>query len=257
MDRLYYEEYYALEREHWWFRARSNILSVQLDRICDRVNGRSAILNVGAAVGASSEMLSRHGRVTSVEYDHECCRFVRQHLSRQFINASITGLPFASNTFDVVCAFDVIEHVHDDAIAVAELIRVCRPGGAVLVTVPAFMLLWSHHDDVNHHHRRYRLPALKKLFQRPGRLIFASYFNSALFPPIAGLRAISKMLPHSWIRRGAGSDFTLIENRWLDRLCYRVLDSENAWLRRGRTFPFGVSALVVWQKDLPPSERVA
>ena len=250
MDRLYYREYYTLEREHWWFRARSNILSAQLAEMVGRLHSRPTILNIGAALGASSEMLSRYGDVTSVEYDKECCDFVRQHAGQHFINASITELPFKSGCFDIVCAFDVIEHVQDDARAVLEMIRVCRPRGVVAVTVPAFKLLWSHHDEVNHHQRRYRLPALKDLFQGPGQPILASYFNVALFPPIAGLRAITRLVPQSWIRRGAGSDFTLVNNRWLDGLFYRVLNSETAWLRRGGTFPFGVSAFLSWRKGI-------
>jgi SAM-dependent methyltransferase len=252
MDRSYYREYYTLEREHWWFRARSNILSAQLAEMVGRLHRRPTILNIGAALGASSEMLSRYGDVTSVEYDKECCDFVRQHAARHFINASITELPFRSGCFDIVCAFDVIEHVQDDARAVLEMIRVCRPGGVVAVTVPAFKLLWSHHDEVNHHQRRYRLPALRQLFQGPGQPILESYFNVALFPPIAMLRAVTRLVPQSWIRRGAGSDFTLVENRWLDGLFYRVLNSETAWLRRGGTFPFGVSAFLSWQKGSTP-----
>jgi len=248
MDRLYYREYYTLEREHWWFRARSNILSGQIAEIADRLDARPTILNVGAALGASSEMLSTYGDVTSVEYDQECCQFVSQHLARHFINASITDLPFTSECFDIVCAFDVIEHIEDDSRAVLEMIRVCKPGGVVAVTVPAFRLLWSHHDEVNHHQRRYRLPVLRRLFQGPGHLMFASYFNVSLFPPIAALRAITKLVPQSWIRRGAGSDFTLVRNRWLDALFYRVLNSETAWLRRGKSFPFGVSAFLSWRK---------
>jgi len=245
MDERYYTEYFKLEREHWWFRARSNILAAQVART---IPPRARILNVGAAMGASSEMLGRFVSVTSVEYEKACCDFVSRHFGKTFINASITDLPFPAASFDLVCAFDVIEHVQDDARAVAEMMRVCRPGGLVMVTVPAFMALWSHHDEVNHHVRRYRMPRLKRLFQRDGDVVRASYFNAFLFLPILGVRLATKLVPQRWIRSGAGSDFTLASSRLLDSIFYGVLSFENFWLGAGLTLPFGVSILVSSKK---------
>ena len=248
MDKRYYKEYYALERQHWWFRARRNILAAQVAALTAAMRGQARILNVGAALGASTEMLSQYGRVVSVEYEKECCDFVAQQFGTTFINASITELPFAADSFDLVCAFDVIEHVAEDRLAVDELMRVCKPGGAIAVTVPAFMMLWSHHDVVNHHHRRYRLGELIRLFASTGRVQYASYFNSVLFPLIAGVRAVTKVVPDKWVRKGAGSDFTLVSNNALDSVCYGLLNLENAWLRRGWRMPFGVSAFLSWRR---------
>jgi SAM-dependent methyltransferase len=248
MDARYYVEYFALEREHWWFRARRNILAAQVAKLTAGTGGRARILNVGAALGASTDMLSSYGRVVSLEYEKDCCEFVARKFGSTFVNASITELPFPAESFDLVCAFDVIEHVADDLLAVRELMRVCKPGGAVAVTVPAFMLLWSHHDVVNHHHRRYRVRQLMRLFGSSGRVVYASYFNSLLFPIIVAVRVAAKALPGRWIRRGAGSDFTLVSNSAVDAFCYRILDTENIWLRRGWRVPFGVSAFLAWRR---------
>ena len=249
MDDRYFDEYCRLEREHWWFRARHNILAAQVSRL---VSGRCEgprILNVGAAYGASSEMLRRFGDVISLEYDVKCCEVVEQRFGWTFINASVTELPFPGGVFDLVCAYDVIEHVEDDARAVQEMMRVCKPGGAIAVTVPAFMQLWSHHDVVNHHERRYRLPELKRLFSSSGRIIFGSYFNALLFPPILAVRILSRLMPEGWMRQGAGSDFSLGRSHAMDPILYRIFNAECPWLEHGGRLPFGVSAMLNWRKD--------
>jgi SAM-dependent methyltransferase len=251
MDRQYYAEYRTLERTHWWFRARSNILAEQILQLVGGAPRRPRILNVGAALGASSEMLSRFGDVVSVEYDIASCLYVAKEFGTGFVAASITDLPFGGDQFDLVCAFDVIEHVEDDLRSAQELMRVCRPGGVVSVTVPAFMRLWSHHDVVNHHYRRYTLSRLRDLFAQDGDVIFASYYNTLLFLPVAFVRALSRVLPFRARRSGgSGSDFALLRNSPLNMLFYQILHAEKAWLGRGRTFPFGVSALLHWRK--PP-----
>jgi len=91
-------------------------------------------------------MLEKFGDVTSIEYDEDCCQFLNEVLHIPALQGSITELEFEDNSFDLVCAFDVIEHVEDDSKAASEMLRVCKKDGLVFATVPAFMLLWSEHD---------------------------------------------------------------------------------------------------------------
>ena len=165
MDKKFYQEYYTLEREGWWFKARLSILESYCKDLA--VNTNIKILNVGAATGATSEMLSRYGEVTSLEYDKFCCEFLKVKTGIEAINASLTELPFKNNTYDLICAFDVIEHIEDHEKALDEIYRVLRPHGKYFLTVPAFQSLWSNHDVVNHHYRRYT----KKKFGK-GKRIF-------------------------------------------------------------------------------------
>ncbi len=247
MNRAYYQEYYHLERNHWWFKTRGQII---MDRLAKEMDTRKTlkILNIGAATGRTSELLANLGEVTSVEYDAECCAFTRQETKLEVIQASILELPFEHEVFDLVCAFDVIEHVEDDQKAIAEMKRVCKPAGKICITVPAFMQLWSHHDVVNQHYRRYVMPQVTALLASgEGELCYRSYFNSLLFVPIWSFRRFSHWLGREEQREGAGSDFSVGKNSLLQKTLGQVFSLERKllhWLR----FPFGVSILAVWQK---------
>ncbi|CAN5555577.1 class I SAM-dependent methyltransferase [soil metagenome] len=246
MDSQYFREYYTLERNHWWFTARSLILKDQISKIA---SGRKLkILNVGIATGSTTEMLSEFGEVTSVEYDKDCCDFLRMELQMEVTEASVTALPYNDESFDLVCAFDVIEHVEEDQLAIHELKRVCKKESHVFCTVPAFRFLWSKHDEVNHHIRRYTASQFGKLFHENGKIIFGSYFNTLLFLPVTVFRLISKILPSGFMRKGAGSDFTITGGNSFSPLLFKLLSSERYWLNKARSLPFGISYLLLWKK---------
>ena len=143
-------------------------------------------------------MLEKYGHVTSLEYDEECCKFVREKCNLDVIHGSMTELPFDDNRFDLVCAFDVVEHIEDDNTAINEMKRVMAPSGDYFLTVPAFMFLWSEHDEINHHFRRYTRGNFKSLLtQQEVKPQYIGYFNSLLFIPIALVRLVQKLLPKS------------------------------------------------------------
>ena len=110
-------------------------------------------------------MLNIFGEVESVEFDTNCSIYSSENKNIRVCNASVASLPFKSSTFDLVCAFDVLEHVQNDNIAVKEIFRVCKKNGHVFVTVPAYEFLWSEHDEVNQHFRRYNKNNLQDLFK--------------------------------------------------------------------------------------------
>jgi len=247
MDKNYYLEYFYLERSNWWFRARLNILASQIKKV---FKGRTNlnILNIGVATGATSQMLAQFGNVKSVEYDADCYAFVKQQLAIDIEQGSILNLRFKNETFDLVCAFDVIEHVEDDKKAVEEMHRVCKTNGIVMVTVPAFMSLWSQHDVVNHHYRRYKLNELNLLFGQNMQLMCKSYFNSILFLPIYAVRKAGKLFPALFKRDGSGSDFGMFKLKLLDTVFYYVFMIEKPLLLMGLKLPFGVSAIIIAKK---------
>lgn len=251
MNKEYYKEYYSLERKHWWFRARSKIIAAQVEKAIKGIKSPK-ILNIGVATGATSEMLADFGEVTSLEYDSGCCQFLKEQLNFEVVQGSITALPFDDSSFDLVCAFDVIEHVEDDVLGLQEMVRVCKPGGQILVTVPAFMSLWSEHDEINHHFRRYTASSLQTLFSKAeeGAVHYITYFNSLLFLPIFLARKVANLIGRkNKTESRLKSDFSRFKTGLLNDLLYRVFLSENFFLKKSYTFPAGVSILLSWVKN--------
>jgi len=247
MDSQYYIEYYDLERNNWWFTARLEIIRTHVKKLVKNRRDLN-ILNIGIATGATSIMLEEFGKVKSIEYDQTCYEFVRQKLNIDIEQGSILELRFDNDSYDLVCAFDVIEHVENDRLAANEMKRVCKPGGFVFVTVPAFQSLWSRHDEVNHHFRRYKLKQLENLFMPGGFTVFRSYFNTILFIPVYIVRSMANLFPGLFKRDGSGSDHSLFTLGFLNTVLHWIFLSENMLLRFKISMPFGVSAMLSWRK---------
>lgn len=250
MDTNYYRDYYRFEREHWWFKARREILRQYIARHI-YAGSPLNILNIGAATGASSEMLGAFGPVTSTEYDQGCIDFVKDKLPFPILRGDIRSLQFPDAAFDLVCAFDVIEHVEDDAQAVREMQRVCRQGGGhLLVTVPALMSLWSEHDEINHHFRRYETPEIEALFAQntTADKQFVSYYNARLFPMIYAARKLSNLLASKTKEKELQSDFEKFKSGFLSDALYRIMAGESGRLLRQKPYRLGVSILAHYQK---------
>lgn len=254
MKHDYYTAYYDLEREHWWFVAREKIISNYIQKLINEKQLDKQdlkILNVGCGPGRSSQYLSSFGNVVSIEYDKYCCEFASEKTGLKIIHGSITELPFEDQSFDLVCAFDVIEHVEDDQLAVSEMKRVVKNNGIIFITVPTFMSLWSHHDVINHHFRRYKLLQIESLFEKQnnGKKIFTSYFNFFLFLPIYTVRRLSNLFKSGKNRPGSGSDFETFKPGIMNNLLFHLMKSESKFINSNIKLPFGVSLLYIWKKN--------
>ena len=246
MNKEYVKQYAQLEREHWWFVVRQKIILYFLHKHVKTTGLR--ILNIGAAGGASSKWLGELGEVVSLETD---ILFLEQLRSAGIdaIESSVISMPFADNSFDLVCAFDVIEHVEDDNAALAEMNRVCRKQGLLCVTVPAFQSLWGNHDVVNRHFRRYtKSTLLNRLNNLAGTsLLEMAYFNSLLFVPVFFARKISSLLPRR--HKEEKADFTLFKTTGAgNKILKKIFSLELSILPKFK-IPFGVSLLAVLKKN--------
>jgi len=150
----------------------------------------------------------------------------------------------------LVCAFDVIEHIEDHESALQEMYRVLKKDGRVFITVPTFNILWSSHDEINHHFRRYKIGELRRLLESNGfKIEYSSYFNSFLFLPIFIVRMISKLIPQKKNSTSTGSDFEKMgANNLLNQLLYKIFKSELFFLSKKIKFPLGVSAMIIGRK---------
>jgi SAM-dependent methyltransferase len=224
-----------LEEEHWWYRARRRILERAISRLVDPVE---RCLSVGVGVAREAEMLSHHGRLIAIdreEIDPTCTEWALA------TRAEATDLPFQDGVFDAVFIFDVLEHIERESHALREIHRVLAPGGALLVTVPAFMFLFGHQDVVSNHKRRYRRSELVKLLDAHRFDVrYSTYFNTVLFPLIATIRLGRRFFR---IDRGGGAgDFDMRITRRLETVLERAFAVERHAIHRIR-LPFGVSVL--------------
>jgi len=241
MKQATYEVEAQVERDHWWFKGRRRILTRLVDDLALPAGAR--VLDVGCGTGANGPVLAAQGRF-AVGVDASPVPLgldgtgARGHAAR--LRGDATRLPFAEASFDLVVALDVLEHLIDDASAAREMHRVLRPGGALIVFVPALELLWGLQDDVSHHLRRYHAPELRTLLGTAGFAVArTTYFNTLLFPPILAARMAMRL------RRPAG---LRSENEVGGPLANRVLGAifglESRILPR-MDLPFGVSLACV------------
>ena len=230
--------------EYWWYTARSEILRTVLS---PHVGDTARILDVGSADGPSVGWLRGRGRHTAVDID------VRGLVPGD-VCGSATALPFHDGSFDVVAAFDVIEHVEPEHVVVAELRRVLVNGGRLLVSVPAYNWAWSDHDTANGHHRRYTRRRLVDALERGGFAVDrATYAFAAVFPFFAAERLVRRAR-HSLSRRTtAPADVVTLPRtpQVVDRTLERLTRLDRRWLAT-RNLPVGSSVVVVATKLAEP-----
>ncbi|HJU56703.1 MAG TPA: class I SAM-dependent methyltransferase [Pyrinomonadaceae bacterium] len=231
---------YEIEDAHWWYAGRRRIIKSFLGRVCRNFQTPPRILDVGCGTGANLELLAEFGETEGVDISQEALAFCRERGFGNVRHGAAEKLPHADNTFDVVTALDVIEHLDDDLASLQEMRRVLRPGGRVLLFVPAFMFLWGVQDDVSNHRRRYKLKELETVVERAGfEVERATYANITFFAPILLVRTFMRL---ARIRPSSG-DFK-INVPAFNGVLGRVFGAERFWLSR-LSFPFGVSALCV------------
>lgn len=225
-----------VQADHWWYRARRAIIGDFISRM--KLPGNASILECGCGPGGNLKMLGDFGRVDAFELDEEaasCARTVAAGADIR-LGAFPDRIPFQPG-YDLAVALDVIEHVDDDNAAIAAMVSMLKPGGNILVTVPAYQWLWSTHDEKNHHKRRYIRSQMTALLRRHGvEIKRTTYFNSHLLPLIAAVRGLQKLMG-----RGGQAE-EKIPGPTVNRLLEGVFAAERQWLKCGN-YPAGVSIL--------------
>jgi SAM-dependent methyltransferase len=194
MERSVYREMAELDERHWWYRARRRVLADLIRREAMPPDG-GHILEIGCGTGHNLEMLASFGEIDALELDEEARGIAEKRLGRKVMSTplpELAGVP--DRHYDLIAALDVIEHIDDDSAAVAAIAAKLKPRGKLVMTVPAHRWMWSAHDVVNHHKRRYSKNALRRLVEgSPLRLDKIGYFNSLLFPAAVAERLSSKL----------------------------------------------------------------
>jgi SAM-dependent methyltransferase len=242
MDQRLMKAMLEVDEHHWWYRGRRRIIRAELDRL--PLAPGAVVLDAGCGSGRTLEELAGYGEVHGIELNPDAAQAAQSRRCGEVRVGRLEELPWEAGTFDLITCLDVIEHTPDDRVTLSELRRVTKPGGWLLVTVPAYQALWSLHDEANHHYRRYGRRSLRSAALDAGWTIARmSSFNSVLLAPAAVVRLAQR-------RRRANDGYTpalRLGPAWLNDALERPLLLEARWLQRGHTLAAGLSLLAVMQ----------
>lgn len=194
MERIIFDRMAALDQTHWWYVARRRILSDVVSRIIKPpVDAR--ILEIGCGTGHNFGMLGAFGTVDGLEVDDAARQIASDRLGRPVGSARLPNLDgIADGSYDLIALLDVLEHVEADAASLASIRTKLKPGGRILLTVPANRWMWSAHDTVHHHFRRYNGADLRGVVATAGlSVVCMTHFNTILFPLAALFRILGKL----------------------------------------------------------------
>jgi SAM-dependent methyltransferase len=239
MEHEAYLDMAAIEMQHWWFRGRRRVLEATIRRL--KLEPGAQILELGSGTGGNLDMLSRFGRVTAVEMNETALEISASRNGGVDIRPGFLpdNLPLGAQKFDLICMFDVLEHVEEDEATLAVVRNHLAPGGAAVITVPAYAALFGPHDMALHHKRRYERAELAEKL-RKARLVVdkLSFANAGLLPVALFARWLDKALRRS---QPSGTD---LPPRLVNEVFTGIFGAE-AWLLRWIDLPFGLSLLAV------------
>ena len=255
-DPAYFETLFLVEEKHFWFQARNRAIAESTRRVVAGMAPGYRVLEVGCGTGRVLRLLiriCRRGTVVGMDLFGEALIYARRRITSPLIQGDINAPPFTAS-FDLIGLFDVLEHLPNDLQALRNLKGMLRENGLLLLTVPAYPMLWSYFDEAARHCRRYRLCDLKRRLDETGFDVeYSTPFMMSLFPllwigrrfflprrrgskrpqnPSPAERAIGELRPRPLVDKGISF----------------LLDMEGRWLARGHTLPLGTSLLIVAKK---------
>jgi SAM-dependent methyltransferase len=233
-----------VEDSHWWFVGRRAILESFMQKIVESLETgveSPRILDVGCGTGANLEMLANFGESEGVDVSDDALEFCRAKGLKAHKGLA-EKLPFADESFDVVTALDVVEHLDDDVAGLKEMHRVLKTGGKTLIFVPAFMWLWGVQDDISNHRIRYTKKQIVERLQKAGfEIERATYANWTFFAPILAGRTLMKL---TGIKPESENNVNVSA---LNGIFGKIFSAEKLWLKNF-DFPFGVSIVITARK---------
>ena len=241
MDERLYRDFDRLEDRHWWFEGRRRILSQIIARWRDP-SPTAQVLDIGCGTGGMIPMLREFGIAEGMDGSPAAIGFARERLGPEVplhLGRLPDGIP-SGRKWDLIGAFDVLEHVEEPVGALKAIRGALSAQGTFVCTVPAFPFLWSEHDELNHHFRRYGTDLLRQQLVAAGFAVqFISYFNALLFPPIVAVRLVKRLFPSRRLRSDAAEVPAL-----LNKVLTRLFSFERYALPR-ISLPLGLSLVAV------------
>lgn len=226
------------QQRHFWFKSRLELVNILLNKAKTQPNIK--ILNVGCGIGDDLETIAKYGQVHVLDIDQTTLDLVPKALVKEKCCADICKIPYKDNYFDLVIAFDILEHVEDDHKAVAEIKRVLKSNGKIIFTVPAVKSLYSAHDKMEFHFRRYSKNMAENLFSGFSKQT-SGHWLSLLFLPAAIQRISSKKSPKV-------DHFQKFLPQFVHNILYGITHFENWCIKKGLRFPIGLTLYGIYKK---------
>ena len=241
MQKYLYQDLYDLEETHWWHKVKRDLESFFLKKYLPDKNNK--LLDVGCGAGKNIEAFSRLGECWGIDSSSDAISFCKKRGITKAIKGSIEKIPFSKQSFNIITALDVLEHVNDLK-SLKEIYRVLKTNGVIIITVPAFPKLWSRWDEVLHHKRRYTKKSLERILQENSfRILKISYVYSFLVLPVFLIRLIKQFFFKDYYP----SDFKL-SSPLVNSLLSFVCRFEKSFVTRA-TIPVGTSLIAIARKD--------
>jgi len=239
-DKTAYQRLFESEDKSFWFQARNKLVVALIKKYFPKVN---SLFEMGCGTGFVLANIKKHFpamQVSGADIYAESLSFAKQRLGDKAELYQMDGrqIPFFEE-FDLICAFDVLEHIQEDEVVLLQMHKALKPGGGVVLAVPQHPSLWSETDEMACHVRRYKTNELQDKVKRAGfELLFSSSFVSMLMPLMWSVRRARK----------TSATTQLAPPLFLNKLLYLVLRIEVALLRMGIRLPFGGSRIIVARK---------
>lgn len=244
MEAAAYQALRDLQDKHWWFVGRRKFIASLIDRFI-ALPQRPRILEAGCGYGGNLPMLNRLGELSAFEFDEDARSHASTMIERPVEAGYLPGgVGFGNEGFDMIAMLDVLEHIDDDVGSLKVLRERLNGEGTILITVPAHPWLWSDHDEVHHHKRRYTPKGLREVLLEAGfSKVNIGYFNSLLFP----LALLQRLLSRLSGQRLAADN---MPHPYVNRLLRTVFEFESRMLGRIR-LPIGLSLYAIAQRTDP------
>lgn len=241
-----YSEMYELESTYWWHKAKRHLVKSIITRMkIDTHN--SKLLDVGCGTGKFLEEMNTWnswGELIGLDGSDEALKFTKKRKVANVKKADLEKeIPLKDNSIDIITSLDVVEHIENDQHLVREFNRVLKPGGSLIITVPAHQWLWTYWDDILGHKRRHNQASVEALMKQANlKVEWISYFYSYLLPIACVFRLIK-----SKTNKENSSDFVALPD-WINRLLISFAEAETALIKYTKV-PFGLSVVCVARKE--------
>lgn len=243
MKEIVYHTNYQLEDNYWWFLARREIISKTIKKSL-KIATDEYILDVGCGTCGMAEYLSKDFNVVAIDTSELALEYCKKRGVEHSFLSTLDSFPKGQYNIKAITILDVIEHIEDDKSIVEQLYDSLPTGGYLIASVPAYQFLWSFHDEVHKHYRRYSLSNFKRLISNAGfQIQFATYFNSFLFPVALAKRFIDKLFSLE-----KKNEYAIeIVPKSINTIFTKIFEFEKTFFPKV-SFPFGLSILLIAKK---------